>query len=181
MTVNKDSYKEIYKYAIGLNAIPEFEVNITSSVDGDEYAVRNLRLSEEEMINLLKDPIIPLSTERKNISRYAERNPEMQFCGAGIDAFNVQPNGEVTPCIAFAASCGNVKNNTVSEIWNNSKTLQRVRKITYADSDRCGKETYCKYCNRCIGQSYTEHGVPENMSTDNCFIAKIRERIDTKN
>lgn len=178
MRINKDSYRAVYDYAISLNAVPEFEVNITSSVEGDTYAVNNLRLNEEEMTALLKDPIIPLSTERKNISRYMERPLDMGFCGAGIDGMNIKPNGEVSPCIALTAPCGNVKDQRIEDIWKNSETLKRVRKITYGDSDRCGRESYCKYCNRCIGQSYTEHGVPENYSTDNCFIAKIREKND---
>lgn len=177
MRINKDSYRAIYDYAISINAVPEFEVNITSSVEGDNYAVNNLRLTEDEMLVLLKDPIIPLSTERKNISRYMERPLDMGFCGAGIDGMNIKPNGEVSPCIAFTAPCGNVKTQRIEEIWKNSETLKRVRKLTYGDSDRCGRESYCKYCNRCIGQSYTEHGVPENYSTDNCFIAKIREKL----
>lgn len=177
MRINKDSYRAVYDYAIRINAVPEFEVNITSSVEGDNYAVNNLRLAEDEMQVLLKDPIIPLSTERKNISRYMERPLNMGFCGAGIDGMNIKPNGEVSPCIAFTAPCGNVKTQRIEDIWKNSETLKRVRKLTYGDSDRCGRESYCKYCNRCIGQSYTEHGVPENYSTDNCFIAKIREKL----
>lgn len=180
MRINKDSYKAIYEYAISINAVPEFEVNITSSVEGDNYAVNYLRLTEEEMTVLLKDPIIPLSTERKNISRFMERSLDMGFCGAGIDGINIKPNGDVSPCIAFTAPCGNVKTRAVKDIWDNSETLKRVRKLTYGDSDRCGRESYCKYCNRCIGQSYSEHGVPEDYSTDNCFIAKIREKIDNK-
>lgn len=177
MRINKDSYRAIYDYAISINAVPEFEVNITSSVEGDNYAVNNLRLTEDEMLILLKDPIIPLSTERRNISRYMERTLDMGFCGAGIDGMNIKPNGEVSPCIAFTAPCGNVKTQRIEEIWKNSEMLKRVRKLTYGDSDRCGRESYCKYCNRCIGQSYTEHGVPENYSADNCFIAKIREKL----
>jgi len=179
MRVNKESYKKVYKYAIGLNAVPEFEVNITSSVEGDNYAVENLRLNEEEMTKLLRDPLILLSTERKNVARMMERSPQMHFCGAGTDSVNIKPNGDVAPCIAFTAPCGNVKTTPFREIWNNSDYLKRVRTLTYADSDRCGKESYCKYCNRCMGQSFTEHGVPENMSIDNCFIAKIQEKIDS--
>ena len=177
MRINKDSYKAVYDFAISHNAVPEFEVNITSSIDGDEYAVNNLRLTEDDFRIVLADPMIPLSTEGSRAERIMDRTPEMQFCGAGVDSFNIKPDGTVSPCIAFSLECGNVKNAPLVAIWKESKELNRVRSLRYKDSDRCGEESYCRYCNRCIGQSYTEKGVPENFSTDNCFIAKIRESL----
>lgn len=177
MRVNKESYKAVYDFAISHNAVPEFEVNITSSIDGDEYAVNNLRLTEEDFRTVLADPMIPLSTEDSRAERIMDRSPEMQFCGAGVDSFNIKPDGTVSPCIAFDQECGNVKNASLATIWKESKELNRVRSLRYKDSDRCGKESYCRYCNRCIGQSFTEKGVPENYSTDNCFIAKVRESL----
>lgn len=177
MRLNKESYKAVYDFAISHNAVPEFEVNITSSIDGDEYAVNNLRLTEEDFRTVLADPMIPLSTEGSRAERIMDRSPEMQFCGAGVDSFNIKPDGTISPCIAFGMGCSNVKNAPLAIIWKESKELRRVRSLRYKDSDRCGKESYCRYCNRCIGQSYTEKGVPENYSTDNCFIAKIRESL----
>ncbi len=180
MRINKESYKAVYDFAISHNAVPEFEVNITSSIDGDEYAVNNLRLTEEDFRTVLADPVIPLSTEGSRAERIMDRTPEMQFCGAGVDSFNIKPDGTVSPCIAFGQECGNVKKAPLTTIWKESKELNRVRSLRYKDSDRCGKESYCRYCNRCIGQSFTEKGVPENYSTDNCFIAKIRESFIEK-
>lgn len=177
MRLNKDSYRDVYDFAISHNAVPEFEVNITSSIDGDEYAVNNLRLTEEDFRTVLVDPMIPLSTEGSRAEKIKERNPEMQFCGAGINSFNIKPDGTISPCIAFSLGCGNVKDTPLATIWETSEELRRVRSLRYKDSDRCGKESYCRYCNRCIGQSYTEKGVPEDYSTDNCFIAKIRESL----
>lgn len=177
MRVNKETYRDVYGFAISHNAVPEFEVNITSSIDGDEYAVNNLRLTEEDFKTVLVDPIIPLSTEGRRAERVMDRDPEMQFCGAGVDSFNIMPDGTVSPCIAFNLGCGNVKDMPLSTIWETSKELCRVRSLRYKDSDRCGKESYCRYCNRCIGQSFTEKGVPEDYSTDNCFIAKVRESL----
>ena len=177
MRINNDSYKAVYDFAISHNAVPEFEVNITSSIDGDEYAVNNLRLTEDDFRTVLTDPMIPLSTEGGRTERIMDRTPEMQFCGAGVDSFNIKPDGTISPCIAFGMGCGNVKNAPLAIIWKESKELRRVRSLRYKDSDRCGKKSYCRYCNRCIGQSYTEKGVPENYSTDNCFIAKIRESL----
>ena len=97
-----------------------------------------------------------------------------------INNINIQPDGNVCPCIAFPMQAGNVKTDKLKDIYN-SVTFNNIRNIRYRDSDRCGKETYCKWCNRCIGQSYIATGNAANASEDNCFIARLRERISLEN
>ena len=177
MKLNQEGYRKVNAFAEEVCGSPEFEVNITGSVDGDNYAVNNLRLSEAEMEVILIDPLMPLSTNREDTQRAMERTPEMQFCGAGIDAVNITPTGDIYPCMAFPLKCGNVREQSIRDIWEHSPELKATRELTYGMSDRCGKESYCKFCNRCIGQSFIEHGNPANASTDNCFIAQLRERI----
>ena len=104
----------------------------------------------------------------------------MMFCGAGESSFNLQPDGTVTPCCAFPMKCGNVKDKSIDVIFSNSDNLYKIRNLRYKDSDLCGGENYCKYCNRCPGQSFVEHGVPENHCVDNCFLAKIRHLLATQ-
>lgn len=175
MKANADTYHLVYDFAISVNGVPQFDVNITSSIDGDCYASQRLRLSEEQLSELLKDNRIPLSIE--NSVGVIERLPEMAFCGAGESAINIQPDGTVTPCCAFPISCGNVRETSLVEILRSSDKLAMIQNLRYGDSDICGKREYCKYCNRCIGQSYVEHGKPENHSEDNCFLAKIRYKL----
>ena len=178
MQVNKDSYGEVFKFAMEVNGMPEFDVNITSSVDGDCFAPQRLRLTEAQLKEVLLDPRIPLSVE--NDVGAIERRPDMLFCGAGESSFNIQPDGAVTPCCAFPLDCGNVKERKLEEIWKESSEFLKLRKLRYKDSDICGKERFCKYCNRCIGQSYIEYGKPEIHSNDNCFLAKIRYSLANK-
>ena len=176
MRANKDSYGKVFDFALSVNGMPQFDVNITSSVDGDCFASQKLRLSEEQLLEVLKDPRIPLSIENSIVA--IDRQPDMMFCGAGESSFNLQPDGTVSPCCAFPMDCGNVKERGLEEIWRNSEKLLKIRMLRYRDSDICGKESYCKYCNRCPGQSFVEHGVPENHSEDNCFLAKVRYHLE---
>lgn len=178
MRANKDSYGKVFDFALSVNGMPQFDVNITSSVDGDCFASQKLRLSEEQLLEVLKDPRIPLSVE--NGVGAIDRQPDMIFCGAGESSFNLQPDGTVSPCCAFPMDCGNVKEKGLEDIWVHSEKLRRIRALRYRDSDICGKESYCKYCNRCPGQSFVEHGVPENHCDDNCFLAKIRCELADK-
>ncbi len=178
MRANKDSYSTVYDFALRLNGMPQFDVNITSGVDGDCYATKHLRLSKEQLEEVLKDKRIPLSIE--NNVGVIERRPEMMFCGAGDSCLSIKPDGTVNPCCAFPLDCGNAKEQPIEIIWKDSAELKRIRNLQYRDSDICGKKEYCKFCNRCIGQSYIEHGIAENHSSDNCFLAKIRYELANK-
>lgn len=178
MKNNVDSYDQVFDFALRLNGTPQFDVNITSSVDGDCFAANKLRLNKEQLEVVLKDARIPLSIE--NGVGVIERKAEMCFCGAGSSTFNVKPDGGISPCCSFPEVCGNVKEESIETIWRESSEFQKLRNLRYGDSDLCGKEEYCKYCNRCIGQSFVEHGIPENHSQDNCFIAKIRYELAKK-
>jgi len=175
MRANKDSYGDVFKFAIEVNGMPQFDVNITSGIDGDCFASQNLRLTEAQLREVLKDPRIPLSIE--NTVGAIDRKPDMMFCGAGESSLNIQPDGTVSPCCAFPINCGNVREQNLCAIWRESNELLRLRALRYRDSDICGKEAFCKYCNRCPGQSFVEHGVPENHSEDNCFLAKVRYEL----
>ncbi len=178
MQANMDSYSKVYDFAMSINGMPQFDVNITSGIDGDCFASQKLRMTEEQFLQVLKDPHIPLSIE--NTVGAIDRKPEMYFCGAGDSSFNIKPDGTLTPCCAYPQACGNVKEIALDELWHKSEELKKIRALRYKDSDKCGKEKYCKFCNRCIGQSFVEHGIAENHSEDNCFIAKIRLKLHEK-
>lgn len=178
MQANMDSYSRVYDFAMSINGMPQFDVNITSSIDGDCFASQQLRMTEDQLLRVLTDPHIPLSVE--NTVGAIDRKPEMCFCGAGDSSFNIKPDGTLTPCCAYPQACGNVKETALDVLWLKSKELAKIRGLRYKDSDKCGKEKYCKYCNRCIGQSFVEHGIAENYSEDNCFIAKVRFRLAEK-
>lgn len=175
MKANMNSYGGVYEFALSVNGMPQLDVNITSSVDGDCFASQRLRLTENQFMKVLKDNRIPLSIE--NPIGVVDRRPEYGFCGAGSVSFNIKPDGTLTPCCAYPVDCGNVKEKDLDELWKSSSQLLKLRGLCYKDSDICGKEQFCRYCNRCIGQSYVEHGIAENHSEDNCFIAKIRFKL----
>lgn len=178
MKANADSYGKVFDFALSVNGMPQFDVNITSSVDGDCFASQRLRLDEKQLKTILKDSRIPLSIE--NTIGAFDRHPNMMFCGAGDTNFNIQPDGTLSPCCAFPLNCGNVKEQDFELLWRESSQIKKVRALRYKDSDICGKEKFCKYCNRCIGQSFVEHGIAENHSEDNCFIAKVRYELANK-
>ncbi|MBS1257247.1 MAG: PqqA peptide cyclase [Candidatus Scalindua arabica] len=83
-----------------------------------------------------------------------EMNPESALvkyysggCPAGTNYCRITPEGNVTPCPYMDTSCGNLKEKSFEEIWNNSGILKELRESDL--KGRCGEcefESMCKGC-----------------------------------
>jgi len=83
-----------------------------------------------------------------------EMNPESALvkyysggCPAGTNYCRITPEGNVTPCPYMDTSCGNLREKSFAEIWNNSGILNELREADL--KGRCGEcefESMCKGC-----------------------------------
>ena len=68
-------------------------------------------------------------------------------CPAGTNYCRITPEGDVTPCPYMETSCGNLREKSFAEIWNDSDILNELR--TADIKGRCGEcefESMCKGC-----------------------------------
>jgi radical SAM protein with 4Fe4S-binding SPASM domain len=181
MNTNAKSYYSVVELAKEYGAIPQIDITLTDSVDGDTSIGEQLQVDGELLEIILRDPNIPLyvGPEAPNYGRQ-ERDRTQAFCGAGTSLMNITPEGDVTPCNSFPTQFGNLKNQTFQEIWNKSKELEKWQSITINDYEECGTHEKCGYCNRCPGQSFIEHGNPLKASSANCKIAIARMTLAQK-
>lgn len=181
MRPNVKSYYLVADIAKQYGAVPQFEVCITDSIEGDKCASKYLRMTKEQFEVVLRDDNISLyvGKEAPNYGgqpKLMNQNP----CGAGDNALCITPEGNVIPCCAFHALFGNVKENSILNIISNSKELSYWRSLTLNDYEECGHHDYCDYCNLCPGNNFIEHGTPTKASEVNCYIAKIRYDLAQK-
>jgi radical SAM protein with 4Fe4S-binding SPASM domain len=181
MTHNATSYFTVSELAKKYGAIPQIDITLTDSVDGDTSIGENLQVDGELLEIILRDPNIPLyvGKEAPNFGGQ-ERDKTQPFCGAGTVMMNITPEGDVTPCNSFPTQFGNLKQNTFSNIWNSSQSLNDWQKIVINDYEECGTHERCNFCNRCPGQSFIEHGTPLKASTANCYSANVRMNLADK-
>ena len=174
MQPNLHSYYMVADLAKEYGAIPQFEINITESNDGDICA-KQLRLTEEQLKVVLRDNNLALYVG-KEAPNYGgiKRDISLCSCGAGDTGFCMSPNGDLRGCTAFTLTYGNLLEQSISEILRNSPTLCEWRNAIVADYTECGKYDYCDYCNLCAGVNYTEHGDFRKPAETNCFMAKCR-------
>lgn len=180
MQPNLHSYYMVADIAKEYGAVPQYEINITESNDGDICA-KQLRLTEEQLQVVLRDDNLALYVG-KEAPNYGgmKRDLSSCSCGAGGTGFCMSPNGDLRACVAFTQIYGNLREQSVEEILTGSTVLIEWRNAVIADYTECGKHDYCDYCNLCAGVNYTEHNDFRKPAETNCYMARCRYNLAKK-
>ena len=180
MQPNLHSYYLVNDLAQSLGAVPQFELNITDSIDGDQCA-RQLRLTEEQLQVVLRDSNVPMyvGSEAPNYGGYP-RDLKNIACGAGMTSFCITPDGNLQPCCSFPLPFGNLKDKCLSDILAHNELLQKWQSHSLQQFTDCGRHEYCDYCNLCPGQAQTQYGDYRKAAENCCFMAKVRHKLAHK-
>lgn len=178
MKTNYESYKTVYKIADEMPAFTQIEISVTDSVDGNKFVSRNLRLDKEQYKTLLKDKRIPLYVGLEGtMQTIIPRDSSKNLCKAGINTFNLTPEGYLVPCCRLHIRVGDLKTEKLADIIEESTALKQWLKLTLNDYSECGQKEYCNFCNVCPGLNYSEHNTPLHPAENACFLAKIRHEL----
>ena len=90
-------------------------------------------------------------------------------CSAGRGFVYIKPNGDVWPCPFVELTCGNVRQQPFSTIWEAAPIFQQLRRREDVLEGRCGKCEYNHLCGGCRGRAWATTGnyLAEDPS---CFI-----------
>ena len=181
MRPNVKSYFMVADIARQYGAVPQFEISLTDSIEGDKCASKYLRMTPEQLEIVLRDDNVPLYVG-KEAPNYGGQKKSMDDnpCGAGYNSFCITPEGNLIPCCAFHTLFGNIKELSISEIIKESNELAYWRGLKLSDYEECGRYDYCAYCNLCPGNNFIEHGTPLKASEVNCYMAKTRFTLAQK-
>lgn len=178
---NKDSYMTVYKLADEYNAVPQIEINVTDSLDGNKYVSRHLRLSEDEYEEVMQDKHVSLYVGKDVINLIGQpKSLKASACKAGRNTFNITPEGNLIPCCSFHLILGNLKKSSVKEVLSNNTKLEWWQHLLLESYEECGKYEYCAFCNLCPGMNFAEHGTPLKPAENSCYLAKIRYSLYKK-
>ena len=108
----------------------------------------------------------------KNHSDSDNKSGEL-VCNAGREACCINAEGKVYPCVALRWECGDVRKQSLSEIWLQSPVLQKIRSFHDKDFKGCFSCPWKKSCNFCPGMSFGEHGDMLLPSKELCRLSAI--------
>jgi radical SAM protein with 4Fe4S-binding SPASM domain len=105
-------------------------------------------------------------------------HPVAFVCPAGKTSFAIMPNGDVYPCVFFKNNpemcCGNILENSVTEVWNHSM-MAMFRRLTPEDytgiCGDCERKWVC-YSARCVAYNLTNDVYGDDLS---CYL--VREKL----
>jgi len=99
---------------------------------------------------IFKDPLY--------ISRRKQIGNKIGGCLAGIHILSIGHNGDIFPCTKLHFPLGNIRNDSLKDIWLNNETLHKFRERKLFG--KCGK-CFLKYqCGGCRAAAYGEYGDP---------------------
>ena len=78
-------------------------------------------------------------------------------CHAGALYFSLRPNGDVYPCTFLPLRVGNIREESLSDIWHHSKILKNLRERNMLKG-KCGTCDYRNSCGGCRGRAYACSG-----------------------
>jgi len=84
-------------------------------------------------------------------------------CHAGILYLSLRPDGDVYPCPFLPVRAGNIREQSLTDIWRNSKVLNELRERIMLKG-KCGECEYRETCGGCRGRAYACTG--DYLETD---------------
>jgi len=95
-------------------------------------------LNSEKLVVSIDDPILPVLMKNTNENHLG--------CGAGINNLGISSDGNVYPCIFLRTKIGNLKEDSLLDIWNNSEVLKNLRNRKISICGNCLHKNSCGGC-----------------------------------
>ncbi len=78
-------------------------------------------------------------------------------CLGGVGFCFISHKGEVQPCGYLEVSCGNLRNQSLREVWEAAPVFQRLRDFSSYEG-RCGQCEYTRVCGGCRARAFEKTG-----------------------
>ncbi len=133
-----------------IRATVSFGYPITSRTDGnrDTHA---LRTSGPELERAIRD--LP-----EFFAKPAPKPADQPICPAAVNMCAISASGDVLPCSQFHLPLGNVREQSLKEIWESSPVARRVRAIRTGDLKPSVAGALDSYVGLCPGLNLLEEG-----------------------
>lgn len=177
------NYEKIKELANSLGATYQIDISLTAKNNGNLSPLKYRVTDEKDIEKILLDKNIDLYISDDFIQEAIigeHKNDNGFICGAGTNALSINPYGEVYPCTALKFKIGDVRKQSISDIWYNSKELKYFRNLKWRDLKDCVNCEYKNYCIFCPGVALSETGSMLKKYEGACIIAKERKKIVEK-
>lgn len=169
MRQNVREIDELQRLAQELGASFRYDITITSKDTGGMDPLQ-YRLTYEDLLWLMRRQL--------DISRWVNRsvNGDQRPCGIATKAAVIDPYGNVYPCIETRFKAGNLRQQSLQEIWASSPVWQELGRLTLDELPVCRDCALRHLCVRCHGLALREDGNLRAPARVNCREALARRQ-----
>jgi len=160
----------IQDLADGLGCELRWDPVLSPSEDGLDYPLR-YRASEEGLERLIGNKRFKVGTSP------FDRGEGDSVCNIGRISLDIDPCGNIMPCIQWKEPLGNVRKDDLIDLWRNSGELCRLMEVSKRSLLKMKEATEDHaYCFNCIGRSNLLYGDPTVPDEYEVKIAGIRRK-----
>lgn len=178
---NFDTYPEVADLCETMGVDLSFDTTLMPG-GGNNTSLLNQRLTPEQLKKALADPLVlhlsgnPLEYDGGHPAGPVE-NQHQLLCGAGITFLSINPYGDVYTCVQQQKPLGNLKLQSLQEIWESSVELNNLRNRQVSDLHTCASCQHNTYCGRCPALAEKEDGDHLGPSSHACQTSKVLHEI----
>ena len=181
MHQNKDCFIDIIRWARSYNISVAVEPLIFASYDNLRENIKN-RLTEEEL-DLVLDQYLSEGYAEMMYEKAQDQmklTPESPICSVGQDSLCISVDGEIFPCAGWQSNIlGNIKSNSLKDIWEHSEKLNALRSIKRSQFLQCVSCKDREYCTVCMMRNYNED-INKNIFKINRLQCKMTKMMHNK-
>ena len=170
MRENVHQYHALRALADELGAQFRYDTTITPKDNGSLEPLKH-RLTQNDLVWLMRETLNP------ETYKPAPDVPTRRTCGIGTNALVIDPYGNVYPCVQTRAKAGNVREQSVRDIWENSPVWQDMDGLTISALPVCNTCELRTMCSRCHGLALVEDGDLYGPAYANCRSAMARRQV----
>ncbi len=183
MKTNQMDYLELIKWAKNLNILVKTDDCIIARSDRSTDNLEN-RIDLADISTIVDNLLEQNEVFKKVISAddYEDQCKKLfndehgKWCGVGITCCSIDAEGNVCPCPSWADyNCGNLKNNSLINIWQNAEKFKYIRSLTKKDFIKCNTCEDKAFCAVCMAKNANESPTksPLDVSDYCCKLAHI--------
>lgn len=153
-----------------LEASYSMSMELTARYDGTTDSLDH-RLDEKDLATLYTGP-------HRDLFAGSINTLESVQCACARTNAGIGHDGTVYPCIGAPIPAGDLRENTFSKIWQESKTFAWIRDLSLKDFKSCAPCEDRPYCQRSSGATFTNTGDYTGKEDWNCMQAKLLKTLN---
>ncbi len=185
MKQNKNCYSKVLKWANDHKCRARTDYIMMARYDRTSDNLDN-RLSLNEVGEIISDIISSDKNYQKALlsdkydKQYARDHSNDLVCGVCVSSLCMVANGDIFPCSGWQDYvCGNINDESLYDIWNNSSRVKQLREVRKRDFVKCKDCEDQDFCSICMVRNANENpeGDPMKINEHFCKVANLNRRI----